>query len=118
MAIYHRWSENDMKIEDVKRIISENQIKMDFIRISDRNLIPGVYYLYYDESSLNWFAFYYDRESEEKRFFMTEDEACRKFLELIFSSPSNFEDYSLEKYWSIKNRGEKLIKKYLGKSIN
>ena len=118
MVIYHQWSVNNMKVEDVKRIIAENQIKMDFIRIDDKYLIPGIYYLYYDESSLNWAAFHYDREDEENRFFITEDEACRKFLKLIFSSPSNFEDYSLKKYWSIKERGEKLIKKYLENSIN
>ena len=51
-----------MKIDDVKRIIAENKIKMDFIRINDNYLISGIYYLYYDDSSLNWAAFHYDRE--------------------------------------------------------
>lgn len=106
-----------MKIDDVKRIISENHIKMDFIRINDKYLIPGIFYLYYDESSLNWAAFHYDREQNADRFFMTEDAACRNFLKLIFSSPENFADYSLKDYWTIKERGKKLIKKYLENSI-
>ncbi|MBC6719228.1 hypothetical protein [Treponema sp. Marseille-Q4130] len=109
---------NNMKIDDVKRIIAENKIKMDFIRINDNYLIPGIYYLYYDDSSLNWAAFHYDREYNADRFFITEDAACRRFLELIFSSPENFEDYSLKNYWAIKERGEKLIKKYLENSIS
>lgn len=93
---------NDMKIDDVKRIISENHIKMDFIRINDKYLMPGTFYLYYDESSLNWAAFHYDREQNADLFFMTEDAACRNFLKLIFSSPENFADYSLKE--AIGNR--------------
>ena len=43
---------NNMKIDDVKRIITENKIKMDYIRINDNYLIPGIYYLYYDSPLL------------------------------------------------------------------
>lgn len=105
-----------MKIDDVKHIISENQIKMDYIKINDNYLIPGVYYLYYDTSSLEWAAFYNDKEYNVNHFFETEDAACRKFIELIFSSPENFEDYKLKDYWALKERGSKLIEKYLKKN--
>ena len=80
--------------------------------MNKKYLIPGIYYLYYDESIQKWASFYYDREYNEERYFITEDQACRKFLELIFSSPENFKDYNIKEYWKIKDRGEKLIIKY------
>ena len=46
-----------MKIDDVKRIIAENKIKMDFIRINDNYLISGIYYLYYEVFFKNIYYF-------------------------------------------------------------
>lgn len=60
-----------MNIDDVKKILSENHIRLEFIKINDKYLIPGDYYLYYEESSFNWYAFHYDREYKDERFFQT-----------------------------------------------
>lgn len=102
-----------MNVHDVKQIISETHIRKEFIKINDKYLVPGGYYLFYDESSYMWVAFYNDRDYNGEKFFPTEEEACHNFLKLIFSSPENFEDYNIKNYWTIKERGKKLLEKYL-----
>ena len=102
-----------MNVNELNVILSENNIKLDRIRINDKYLIPGMYYLYYDDTKQEWASFYHDREYNSEKYFITEDEACRNFLKLIFSTPENFDDYNIKEYWSIKERGTNLIKKYL-----
>lgn len=102
-----------MIIEDVKKIISKNNVRSDLIKINDKYLIEGVYYLYYDETLLKWAVFLFDRDYKDKYYYISEDEACRKFLKLIFSNPMIFRDFTIKKYWEIKKRGENLIEKYL-----
>lgn len=105
-----------MNLQEVNKILSENNINPERIRINEKYLIPGIYYLYYDESIQKWASFYYDREYNEERYFKTEDQACRKFINLVFSTPENFKDYNIKEYWKIKDRGEKLIIKYTSRN--
>jgi len=51
-----------MNLQELNKILFENNINPEHIRINDKYLIPGIYYLYYDESIQKWASFYYDRE--------------------------------------------------------
>ena len=102
-----------MKVSDVRNILLKNNIREELIKINDKFLIPGAYYLYYDDESHDWIDFYYDRECFSERHFDTEDAACSHFLELIFSEPETFTDFSMKEYKNIEERGKKLIEKYV-----